>query len=348
MFLKHSGVDIKLGEYCSEIAQFETQKGTITNQFSSIIEFGTHFNAFDIDNIKLNNLIAVSSDGIGTKVEIAERVSIYNTIGFDLVAMISDDLVSNGYKTVSLTNVLDVDYLNPNIIKELMIGLKCATEFAGISVNGGEIAELGDRVGGYGTNMHFNWSGTGVGVLIPPLKKAVYGTDIKVGDKIVALKSAGFRSNGFSLLRSILKDNFGDSWHLQMFENRSWGEILLTPSLIYTPFITDIIKSGFIPKGIAHITGGGVISKLKRVLPRGLGANLDSLWEPFSFMNMILDIGSISKESAYQYWNMGNGMLLVCDEAVANSIVNYSKSSYVESKICGEVTDCKDIIIKYN
>ncbi|MBN2695697.1 phosphoribosylformylglycinamidine cyclo-ligase [bacterium] len=343
--LKQSGVDIELGNYCSQIAQIETQNSVI-NQFSSAININKLEYLFK--NRDLSNLIAFSSDGIGTKIEIAERLQIYNTIGIDLVAMIVDDLVSNGYQTISLTNILDVDYLDPKIVSELMKGLKEGAEFSNATINGGEIAELGNRVNGYGSQMHINWSGTGLGVLIPPLKKPIYGTDIKPGDKIVALKSSGFRSNGFSLLRTILKERFGDYWHLESYEGKSWGEILLTPSKIYTPFISNIIQLEFIPKGISHITGGGVSSKLKRVLPYGLGAKLDNLWNPFNFMNEILKLGNISLQKGYSYWNMGNGMLLICDELVANSIVEYSKNSYVDAKIAGIITDSGKIEINYN
>ena len=100
--------------------------------------------------------IGMTSDGIGTKIELAERTGIYNTIGFDLVAMVADDLAANGIETVNLSNILDVDFLDADIVDQLMEGLYKAAKFANITVTGGEIAELGSRIGGYGDRMHFN------------------------------------------------------------------------------------------------------------------------------------------------------------------------------------------------
>ena len=188
--------------------------------------------------------VGMSSDGIGTKIELAERTEIYNTIGYDLIAMTADDLAANGMETVNMTNILDVDHLDHDIIDKLMQGLNEAANFAKVVITGGEIAEMGNRVGGYGDKMHFNWCAAGVSML-PEGLDPIDGADVKPGDTVISLKSRGFRSNGYSLLRRIMEDNYGPEWHEHPYCDSTWGEALLVPSLIYTPLIISLRKAGY-------------------------------------------------------------------------------------------------------
>jgi len=202
------GIDTKIGNSCSRAAfawaqkTFKNRKGvsgapilSVAGSFCNIMAFG-------------DECIGMTSDGIGTKVEVAERVGKYDTLGFDLVAMVADDLAANGIEPVNLSNILDVDVLDHSIVDELMKGLHDAANFSGIAVTGGEIAELGNRVGGYGRKMHFNWCSTAIGVL-PKGGKPITGKLIKPGDTVIALRNPGFRSNGFSLVRKALAGRFG-------------------------------------------------------------------------------------------------------------------------------------------
>jgi len=173
---KKSGVNIDLGNKSSKIAYnyaIETfqnrkgKKGAVASKskggFSNLLIFG-------------KERIGIGSDGIGTKAEIAERTGIYDTLGYDLVAMVADDLAAMGFEPTNLSNVIDVDYLDPEIIDSLMKGLKDACNFAGITITGGEIAELGNRIGGFGGKMHFNWSSTAIGILPENLPDGIDGS----------------------------------------------------------------------------------------------------------------------------------------------------------------------------
>ncbi len=346
---KKSGLDIELGNKSSKIAYnyaietFQNRKGkrgAVASKskggFSNLLIFG-------------KERIGIGSDGIGTKAELAERTGIYNTLGYDLVAMVADDLAAMGFEPTNLSNVIDVDFLDTEIIDALMKGLRDACNFAGITITGGEIAELGDRIGGYGNKMHFNWSSTAIGILPENLKEAIDGSNIKEGQKIFTLKSRGFRSNGFSSIRRILKQNFGEEWHNKPYDNKTtWGEKVLTPSLIYSPLINEIIASGTELKGIVHITGGGVFDNLRRALKlNNVGAKLNNLFKPLPEMLKIQELGNVSNEDAYLWWNMGNGMLLVADEKYTDNILQKAKQMNYDCRIAGTVIAGSNIQVEF-
>lgn len=340
-----SGVDIDLGNQCSRTA-YAWAKKTFSNRPAGegnpeLDVDGSFSNVMDFRGVK----VGMSSDGIGTKIELAERTGIYDTIGYDLIAMTADDLAANGMETVNMTNILDVDHLDHDIINELMKGLYEAANFAKVVITGGEIAELGDRICGYGDKMHFNWCAAGVSML-PEGMKPIDGADIRPGDAVIALKSRGFRSNGYSLLRRIMEDNFGEKWHEHPYCDGSWGEALLTPSLIYTPLISALRKAGHELKGISHITGGGLGDNFGRVLKvSGFGAELNDIYPPLPVMTAVQEIGKVSEEQAYRLWNQGNGMLLVVPHEEAETIMKDAAKLKYETKLCGKITEKAEIVI---
>ena len=345
---KQSGLDIDLGNLCSKDA-FDWAKTTFKNRenkagaialkvdgvFSNMLIFG-------------NQRIGIGSDGIGTKIELTERTGIYNTLGYDLVAMVADDLTTAGFEPTSISNIIDVDKLDRNVINELMKGLAEACNFAGMSITGGEIAELGNRIGGYGEKMHFNWCSTAIGILPENMEKPVDGSGVKEGQTVIAFKSRGFRSNGFSLLRRVMQGAFGDEWHNEKYsEEQTWGEVLLTPSLIYCPLINKIISNGIIPKGTAHITGGGIADNFRRVLKStNSGAVLNNLFEPLDMMKAVMKLGNIKPEDAYLYWNMGNGMLTIVEESEADKVLELAATNGYMARKAGYITQKSDISIE--
>jgi phosphoribosylformylglycinamidine cyclo-ligase len=341
-----SGADISLGNRCSAIA-YAWAKKTFENRSE-----GDGRPVFGLDGafsnvVKIGDAqLGLCSDGIGTKIELAERMGTYHTLGFDLVAMVVDDLAANGLEPVTISNILDVDFLDSGIIDELMRGLHDAAERAAIVVTGGEIAELGDRISGFGHRMHFNWCATAVGV-IPGNKRPIDGTEIGEGDAVVALKSRGFRSNGFSLIRRIMHEAFGADWHTTPYgQGASWGQVLMEPSLIYSPGIVSLLRDDCPVKGIAHITGGGIPDNLARVLAAGhLGAKLDDLFPPLEMMKRVQILGGVDEQNAYRLWNMGNGMLIVVDQSCAQSVIDSLSTHAYVAKIAGTITDSPGIEI---
>lgn len=332
------GVDLGLGDRCSRRAfrwaerSFETRQGRWG--MPSFGGAGSFSNWMDFGSLK----VAMTCDGIGTKAEIAERTGIYATLGYDLVAMVADDLVANGIEPVNLVNVLDVDKPDEEIVDQLMQGLHAACTECGIAIVGGEIAELDRRVGGWGPRMHFNWCATAIGV--PRNGGApIDGGQIAAGDVVVAIRSAGFRSNGFTLVRSILEAAYGPSWHeAPSADGRSWGEVALTPSFLCTPAILALIDAGIPLRGVGHVTGGGIPSKFGRVLKKsGLGARLDRLFPPHDFMRELLVLGQVDVETAYRQWNMGNAMLLVVPPPAADQTLSLLAARGTAAQAAGEI-----------
>ncbi len=338
---QQSGLDIDLGNQCSKNAYnwskrtFENRKGKAGNLaldieggFANMLQFG-------------KTRIGIASDGIGTKIELAERSKIYHTLGYDLLAMVVDDLVAGGFEPTNISNIIDVNLLDYNTIDGLMKGLHDACNFAGVAISGGEIAELGNRIGGYGDGMHFNWCSTAIGVLHESLEKPIDGSDIEVGNVVISLQSRGFRSNGFSLIRRIMQQTYGDLWHIQSYDDETtWGEKLLTPSLVFSPAILSLLNAGLQVNGIAHITGGGIADNFQRVLKKvGVAAKLDNLFPPHLVMQKLQKLGNVELEKAYLYWNMGNGMLIVLPQTSADEALSLLKDANYKARIAGKVVE---------
>jgi len=259
--------------------------------------------------------IVMTADGIGTKIEIAERLGRYDTLGYDLLAMVTDDLAALGAEPCVVSNVLDVSVLDDDIVEQLFRGLHDAAKLAGIAVVGGEIAELGDRMAGHGASMHFAWSATCVGHL-PDGWEPIDGSAVLPGNAVLAVRERGFRSNGFSTLRRGLEAAFGARWHEIPCDGGTWGEVLLTPSLVCAPLVVALRTAGVPLTGIVHVTGGGIPSKLGRVLrATGHGATLSHLLPPPAPMQAFVDLVGMSPIDAYNTFHMGPAMLFVLPEA---------------------------------
>ena len=195
------------------------------------------------------------------------------------------------------------------------------------------------------------WNATAVGIV--KKEQVIKGNNIQVGNKIIALKSNLFRSNGFSLIRYILQKQFGEDWYSAKYDDdKTWGEITLIPAKIYHLAILELVgrfgKTGQVDvKGIAHITGGGIPGNLNRILKiNKLGADLSDLWEPQAPMLKLQEIGNVDDVEAYKTWNMGTGMMVVVDENNVPKTLEILSHNNVQAKVCGEVIADSKIHIK--
>lgn len=338
---KQVGVDIDLKDRCSEIfyeaalKTFQNRRGRFgepliaRSAFSGPIYFKELKDAYLLKN----------SDGVGTKIEVAELMNKHDTIAFDLLAMVCDDAAVMGGEPFALTNTLNVSRLDLGVIEQLAAGLVKAAERARVAVVGGEVAVL-DRLQGL-----YIWDADVVAIL--ERKKELKRGAIKPGDHIIGLGEQGFRSNGFTLIRKILRGRFGPRWIEKPYDaKRIWGEVALTPSIIYTPVLVEAIgaygqQARAKIKGAAHITGGGIGGNLPRCLPEGLGAYVDI--EPLEPMLKLQELGGVDDREAYRVWNMGVGMLIVTND---NAIFQVAKEHNVEAFKAGEVIDEPKIIIE--
>ena len=326
-----SGVNTVLGDDASSIL-YSAAKETWKNRKAKLGEIITPFDDFsgiraiNISSLPKDTFMSVSFDGVGTKIEIAERSNKHDTIAFDLFAMVCDDAVVRGGEPVLVGSTLEINKINIDVIKQLAKGYVNAAKEAGVAVINGEIAEVGSRVSGFG-NYNYNWSAA---VIWFAKKSNMFtGKELKVGDTLISFKEDGFRSNGFSLVRKIM----GDKW-----DKRTLSQAL-TPSRIYSKAVVEMFGK---LNGVAHITGGGIPGKLGRTLkPSGLGAELDNLFEPCTLMQECIKLADLDLREAYKTWNMGNGMIVATTNP--DEILSIARRHNIEAKICGEVVKQKGI-----
>ncbi len=354
---KDAGVDLKLGDESSKIL-YEAARRTWKNRegdLGEVVELFPDFSGFravNIGGLPVGTYMNLSFDGVGTKIEAAERTMKHDAVAYDLFAMVCDDAVVRGAEPVLLGSILDVNSLDGNMepLRQLAKGYINAAKKANVAVVNGEIAELGARVHGYG-NFNYNW-GAGI-VWFAHKDRILTGKEIRVGDKLVALKEKGFRSNGLSLVRKIMEKEFGKEWHNVLWENKTLGEEILTPSVIYTRAVVDMF-GGYNPErkpkteihGVVHITGGGIPGKLGRVLKSSrLGAIVESL-KPPKIMDIVKNWGNVSDETAYETWNMGQGMIIIAPDP--KRVIQIAVSHGIEAHSVGEIIKDKKILIKSN
>lgn len=341
-----AGVDIEAGDAASRAAYqnakstFASRKGLIGEPFA--LE-GGFSGALDMGDF----LLIQNDDGVGTKLEIAERTGLYDTLGEDLLCMVADDAICVGAETISITNTFDVPKVDAQAIKTLTTGLAKACQAEKIVIPGGEIAELGNALN------RMVWNATAVGLV--KKEKFITGKDIKVGHAIIGLKGRVIRSNGTSLARKVCESAFGENWHNEKFSaTQTWGEVLLTPSKIFHRLLLETVLGDFNGErkfkvhGVAHITGGGVPGNLPRILPDGLGADLDNLHAPHEAIKQMQTLGNIDEAECYRTWHCGSAMMLVVEESDARAIcaaIN-EQDKEVEAQIVGKVTPEPIITLK--
>jgi len=328
---KKSGVDLHLGDVCSQIMSsaadktFANRKGT-SAPIRVLEKRGLH----RIITVSAGGLkLMLNSDGIGTKSEFSERTGRHGTMAYDLFAMLCDDAVRFGAEPVALSNVLDVNTLDRKTVQDLAGGMVKAAAEAGVAVVSGEIAELGTRVGGHGRH-NYNWGGTVLSIV----RKDLGGRGLTVGSSIVGLEEKGFRSNGISLVRKIMEKAYGPDWHRRKKGGRTLGDLALTPSKIYTRAALKMFPHA---QGIAHITGGGIPGKLGRILAiRKYGADITDPFPPCGMMLLCQKLGGVHDAEAYRAWNMGQGMLIITSRP--EKIVSIAARFKIRAKVVGTIT----------
>ncbi|HZX12211.1 MAG TPA: AIR synthase-related protein, partial [Candidatus Nanoarchaeia archaeon] len=355
-----AGVDRDLGNEVSKIL-YHAAKMTWKNRKGRLGEVIVPFDDFsgvraiDVSNLPAGTLVNMNFDGVGTKIEVAERMQDHATIAYDLFAMVCDDAVVRGGEPVLVGSILDVNALKDENrqpfmkeVKELARGYIDAAREANVAVVNGETAELGSRVCGFG-NFNYNWGGA---VLwFARRERMLTGHEVQEGDYLMGLREEGFRSNGISLARRVLAKELGNEWQRKWIEHDiRVGEALLRPSKIYAGAVVEM-TGGYDGEakakvhGIAHITGGGIPEKLGRALkPASLGAVIEDAFAPNPLMLYCQRLGNVSDEEAYRTWNMGQGMIIVTGEP--EDVIKVAESRGIEAKVIGKVTKESGIKIK--
>ena len=283
--------------------------------------------------------LVLCTDGVGSKVKIASYLKKWNTIGIDCIAMNVNDAICVGAEPIAFVDYLAIDDPLPNITREIGEGLAKGAEISNISIIGGETASLPDIING------FDLAGTCLGYL--KKNKIITGKKIKVGDIIIGLKSSGIHSNGYTLVRKIIeksKFTYNDiiSDYQNSNDNRTIGDILLTPTNIYVKEILELIKNIDV-HGLAHITGGGLRNFLR--LNNNVKYMIDNPFEPQPIFRFLQKQGNIIDKEMYKTFNMGMGFSIILDKKDADESIDIlQKKSKFDIKIVGRIDKGKGVI----
>ena len=328
---KDSGVDIDAGDRAVELMKASVARASRPEVMGGIGGFAGLFDASALKGMK-RPLLATSTDGVGTKTEIARQMGIYDTIGEDLVAMVVDDLVVCGAEPLFMTDYIAVGKVIPERIAAIVSGISKGCIKAGTALVGGETAEHPGLL----KEDEFDIAGAATGVVDAELQLGAHR--VKDGDLIIAMPASGIHANGFSLVRHILATQELDLTHNYDFD-KSLGEVLLTPTEIYTLDCIALIKAQQTNiRTFSHITGGGLAENTARVIPDGLTAIYDrSTWSLPQEMKFLADIAGVPQSDLERTWNAGIGMSAIVDPSVGDLIVRSLAARGMRAWIAGKV-----------
>jgi len=325
---KSSGVDVEAGyRLVEEIKPFvkETKREEIISGLGS-------FSAMSRLPKNLENPVLVScTDGVGTKIEIAKELDSFETIGIDLVAMCVNDLVTCGAEPLFFLDYYVTDSLNVGIASKVIKGISKGCKLSNCSLVGGETAEHPDSF----PENSFDLAGFAVGVVDE--KKIIGAEGAQVGDFLLGIESSGVHSNGFSLIRKILKENKVSL--KESLGKRSLGEELLKPTRIYVEEVLELSKKIEI-KSIGHITGGGFFENIPRMMGPETKVAIDfnfEEWPSNAIFHWIKEKGQITKENMLSTFNCGIGLILAINEKDIDFSSNFFNSRGLKNKILGSV-----------
>ncbi|MDR0842102.1 MAG: phosphoribosylformylglycinamidine cyclo-ligase [Acidobacteriota bacterium] len=276
--------------------------------------------------------LAVSTDGVGTKIIVAEMLEKYDTVGIDCVAMNVNDLLCVGAEPLALLDYIAVQTPHPDLLEALARGLYKGAEMARVTIPGGEIAQIKEMIHGVRDGYGFDLVATCVGKV--PLDKILIGRDIAEGDAIVGLRSSGIHSNGLTLARKVFFDKLG--WKVDRYVpelGRTIGEELLEPTRIYVREAVEMMQTGLKVKAMAHITSTGFLNLNRADAP--MGYVLDTLPETLPIFELIRNEGGVSIEDMYFTYNMGIGFCIVVDPADVAAVHDIAAKQGVPSFTIG-------------
>jgi phosphoribosylformylglycinamidine cyclo-ligase len=269
--------------------------------------------------------VAMATDGVGTKMVVAERLGRFDTIGIDCIAMNVNDLVCVGAEPIAMLDFILCREANPEVCDRIGVGLRKGAEAAGIEIPGGEIAQVGDVVSGW------ELSGSAIGLV--GLDSIITGDGVEPGDAVIGLPSSGLHANGYTLARRVLADLSLDDERL----GRPLGDVLLEPTEIYVRAALDLLDSAVDARGLAHITGDGLNNLLR--LGTGVGYEIDDPLPVPPVFDLIREQGGVPEEEMYDVFNMGCGFCCVVAAADEEAALEVLGSHYPAAKRIGRATE---------
>lgn len=331
-----AGVDVQAGERAVELMKGHVARATRPEVMGGLGGFAGLFDVSALKNYR-RPVLATSTDGCGTKVAIAQAMGRYDTIGWDLIGMLVDDLVVVGAEPLFVTDYIACGKLFPERIADIVAGIAQACHEAGAALIGGETAEHP----GLMAEDDFDVAGATTGVV--EADEMLGPNLVKPGDKLVAMASSGLHANGYSLIRKVFKNA---DLNQQIAElDKSLGEELLTPTRVYARKLLAMIDAVEM-HAASHITGGGLASNLARVMPTGLGATIErDTWQLPPIFDVVAKTGSIGLDDLEQTLNMGVGMIAIVADQDADKAVAHSNAAGVPAWIAGTVAKSNNVTL---
>ncbi len=325
---KDSGVDKEEGYRAVDMIKEAVNRTHSTGVLAGLGSFGS---LFELPSHIKNPVLVSGTDGVGTKLEIAFAVKNYDTVGQDCFAMCANDILCHGAKPLFFLDYLACGKLDAEVSSRLVMGIASACEEAGCALVGGETAEMP----GFYKDGDYDMAGFCVGVV--DKEKIINGSAIDRGDAILGLPSNGLHSNGFSLTRKVLPDYFEE------FNGAPLHEELLKPTKVYVTQVLELL-GGFNIHGMAHITGGGLIENVPRIIPEGLCAQINKTSFPRpAIFNLIASRG-VPEEEMWGTYNMGIGYAIVLPKEQVQPVQQVLESAGEKSYLIGEIVKGKDKI----
>jgi phosphoribosylformylglycinamidine cyclo-ligase len=325
-----AGVDIVAGDRAVELMRTAVAATHRSEVLGGLGGFAGFFDASALARYT-RPVLATSTDGVGTKVAIAQAMGVYDTIGWDLVGMLVDDLVVTGAEPLFVTDYIACGKVYPERIAAIVGGIAAACTAAGAALLGGETAEHP----GLMRSEDFDVAGATTGVVE---YDAILGADrVRAGDVVLALASSGLHSNGYSLVRAAVAKAGWSLEHDVPELGTSLGEALLTPTRVYARDLLAVIAAAEV-HSISHITGGGLANNLVRVLPHGVVAELDrATWTPAPIFGLVQELGGVSRPDVEATLNQGVGMALVLPESSVAAAQRVASAAGIGSWVAGTI-----------
>ncbi|MGY8787026.1 MAG: phosphoribosylformylglycinamidine cyclo-ligase [Fidelibacterota bacterium] len=318
---KSAGVDIDAGNDVVERIK-DGVKSTFTSNV--LTEIGSFGSLYDLKPLfeKYNHPVMVQSiDGVGTKTIIARKMKKFDTLGIDLLSAAANDILVMGARPLTFLDYIANDKLNPATVEKIVLGMVKACKETGVSLVGGETAEMPD------TYLPGEHDLVGVITGVVEKDKIITGKNIKPDDVVLGLPSSGLHTNGYSFARKLFfeigKHDVNDT--IPELE-KSVGLTLLEPHINYTNHVFSVLDNGIDVKGIAHITGGGLVENIPRILPNGCGVRLQKeSWPSLPVFDLMQSIGNVDENEMARAFNLGIGMVFIVDSANVNKVKNALK-----------------------
>ena len=326
-----AGVDIAAGDRAVELMKEHVAGTRRPEVLGGLGGFAGFFDAAAFKDYR-HPVLATSTDGVGTKVDIARRMKVYDTIGFDLMGMLVDDLVVVGAEPLFVTDYISCGHVDPEVIASLVKGIAQACQKAGCALLGGETAEHPGLL----APDEFDVAGATTGVVE---RDEILGPErIAEGDALIAVASSGLHSNGYSLVRHVLLEQAGWTLYRHVDElGRTVGEELLEPTIVYAADLLALAQHSEV-HAMCHVTGGGLANNLTRVMPSHLTATIErSTWSPAPIFRLVQEVGDVSQSDIEETLNMGVGMVIALPDDQVSEALEFLAGRGLTAWQCGTV-----------